>query len=277
MARVALEEIDPYPLTVLRFAIAAIAYIAALLLWRKKLLTGRRKLLDISLVGFFTTGLPLLLFFFALIYISSGMFSILFATLPLFTGLLAHFFLSSEKLNKNLLIGLVVSLAGAAYLISTKTNGLIEGFNVKGPLITLVGILMIAGGTVYARARLSKEDPFVVSSLQTFAALILITAIVLALGKFKLDHISLKAWGAVAYNGLVGSFIAFWLSFVLIKKFGATTSALASYVMPVVSSVLGVILLSEIISLSLVLGAIIILFGLFLALRKPAGGGEGRI
>src|SRR5205823_1867797 len=139
-------------------------------------------------------------------------------------------------------------------LIAAKTNGLTETFNIRGPLIAVLGITILSSGSVYARARLKEEDPFIVSSLQTMAAFVLLAILVAGLGKFHVGDVSIKAWAATAYTGIVGSFAAFWLMFTLIKKYGATASALPGYVMPVVSSILGAILLGEIINISLIAG-----------------------
>jgi drug/metabolite transporter (DMT)-like permease len=267
LARFALREVDPYQLVVLRFCIASVAYILALWVWKKKIPTNRRTLLDISLVGLFASGLPLLLFFFALAYMSSGMLTIFLALMPLLTAFLAHFFLRDERLNKQMVLGLAVALAGVSYLIASRTNGITEAFDARGPLLTLVGVGMVAAGTVYARARLTMQDPFVVSSLQTVAAFVALLVIVILLGKFSVGSYSVGAWAAVAYNGLVGSFIAFWVTFELIQRYGATASALPGYVMPVFSSILGVMLLGEIITLPFIIGALLVLLGLRLALR----------
>lgn len=267
MARFALREIDPYTQVVLRFGIASIFYAIAFLILKRGVPTDRRKITNISLVGFAATGLPLLLFLIALNYISSGMFAILFAAMPLCTGVIANFFLGDEKLNKRLVVGLLISLCGAVYLIASKTNGLAETFNIKGPLITLAGIIMLSSGSVYARSRLKNEDPFVVSSMQTLAAFVLLSIIIISLGKFHIDSVSLKAWAATIYTALIGSFLAFWLTFTLIKRYGATASALPGYIIPVVSSILGAILLSEVLSFSLLIGAMIIFLGILFSTK----------
>jgi drug/metabolite transporter (DMT)-like permease len=270
MARFALREIDPLPLVALRFAIASIAYIIVLALWKKTVTKNRRRLIDMMLVGFFGTGLALLIFHFALLYVSSAMLAIFLAILPLCTAAMAHFFLNDEKLNKQLMSGLAISLGGVVYLIASKTNGLVESFVIAGPILALSGVFFAAAGGVYARKYLSGEDPFVVSSIQSIAAFSLIFTVVLLLGKFQFNDVSISAWLAAVYNGIVGSFFAFWATFELIKRYGATASALSGYVMPVVSSILGVVLLGEILSLSLIIGSLIVLAGLTLVIKQQS-------
>lgn len=273
-ARIALREIGPYPITVLRFGIASAAYLITLPLLGKRIFTDSKKLRDVSVVGVVGTGLPLLLFYFALTNISSGMFSVLFAATPLATAIVANFFLASERLNQRLVVGLLVSFLGVVLLIATRSSGLATGFDIRGPLAVLAGVLMVASGGVYARKRLATEDPLVVSAAQTMAAFILITVFVLAIGKWQIGSISPGGWFAIFYNGIVGSYIAFWLVFTLVKKFGATASALPGYVMPVVSALLGAVMLGEVITIPLIFGAALILGGVFLSSPKTEIAGK---
>lgn len=265
-ARFALKEIGPYPVTVLRFGIASIAFLITFFLLKKRFPEGRRILQNLIIVGIVATGLPLLLFYFSLSYMSSGIFAVFLATLPIFTAVLAHIFLKGEKLNKNRLIGLIMALAGVAILIATRSSGLVGGvFNMKGPLFALLGVFSASLGSVYAKFHVHKEDSFVVSAAQTVAAFLFVTVFVVSIGKFHIGQVSPMGWFAVFYNGIVGSFIAFWLTFTLIKKYGATASALPSYVMPVITAILGVVFLGEIVTAPLIIGGVIILAGLYFA------------
>lgn len=268
-SRFALQEISPYVLVLLRFGIASIAYAATLIILKKGLPAGKRKYLDIFVVGTTVFGLPLLLFFFSLIYISSGAFSILLALIPLFTAAFAHLALRDEKISKKLLLGLVIGLAGVAFLFATKTSGLTgTEFSTKGPLIALAGVVIAAAGGVYARRRLSGEDPLVISALQTIAAFVVLAAIIFLMGKASIASFSTAGWLAVFYNAIVGSYIAFWLTFILIKKYGATAASLPGYVMPLVAGALGAILLGEIITLPLIAGGVVITVGLVVSTKK---------
>lgn len=268
MARFALKEISPYPLVVFRFGIASVAYVMTLLLLKKKIPWDRNKLRDIAIVGVTNTGLPLLLFLIALTYLSSGVFTVLFSTVPIFTAIGAHLFLKDEKLSRKLLFGLVLGFGGIALLLYTKTNGLMgESFHIIGPLIVLLGACIMAGGAVYARKKLLKEDVWVVSGLQTIAGFFVVSLIVFGLNKFSLGHISPLGWFSIFYNAIIGSYVAFLLVFLLVKRHGATASSLPGYVMPIASTIMGALLLGELITMPLVIGCLIIFIGIFFAAK----------
>lgn len=270
-ARYALKEIGPYPITVLRFGIASTAFLITFFILKKRIPSENRVLRDMTIVGVVGTGLPLLLFYFSLSYMSSGIFTVFLATLPIFTAVLAHLFLKSEKIHRNLLVGLIIALAGVVILIATRSNGLVnEGFNIKGPVFALIGVLSASVGVIYTKSHLNKEDVFVISATQTLAAFIFIAAVVFIFKKFQVGQVSPMGWFAIFYNGMVGSFIAFWLTFTLIKKYGATASALPNYIMPVVSTLIGSVFLGELITFPLFAGALMILMGVFFSTKKVA-------
>ena len=268
MARFALKEISPYPLVVFRFGIASVAYIITLLLLKKKIPWDTKKLRDIAIVGVTNTGLPLLFFLIALTYLSSGVFTVLFSTVPIFTAIGAHLFLKDERLSKKLLFGLLLGLGGIVLLLYTKTNGLTgESFHIIGPLIVLLGVSIMAGGAVYARKKLLQEDVWVVSGLQTVAGFLVVSLIVIGLGKFSLSHISPLGWFSIFYNAIIGSYVAFLCVFLLVKRHGATASSLPGYVMPIASSIMGALLLGELITVPLVISCLIIFIGIFFAAK----------
>lgn len=268
MARFALKEISPYPLVVLRFGIASVMYVITLFVLKKKIPWDKRKLRDIAIVGVTNTGLPLLFFLIALTYLSSGVFTVIFSTVPIFTAIAAHLFLKDEKLNKKLLFGLLLGFGGIALLLYTKTSGLTgESFHIIGPLVALLGVCVMAGGAVYARKKLIQEDIVVVSSLQTIAAFLVLSLIVIGFNKFTLSAISPLGWFSIFYNAIIGSYVAFLLVFFLVKRHGATASSLPGYVMPIASTIMGALLLGELVSFPLVISCLVIFVGIFFAAR----------
>ncbi len=263
-ARFALREINPYTIAFFRFGIASLVFIATFIIYKKKIPKSPNILLHMAIVGITGTGLPIFLYYFALTYISAGIFTIFLSLLPLVTAILAHILIRSEKMSKEVIFGLLLGFVGVLVLIVTKSNGLSGGiYSLKGPLIVLLGVCSSAFGWVWTKTRLDKEDTLVVSTIQTVSAFIFVAILVFASGSFKIGTISTLSWFSVLYNGIVGSFIAFWLTFKLVKKYGAVASALPNYVIPLVTTSLGALFLGEIITLPILLGAGVILVGVY--------------
>jgi len=268
ITRFAISEIPPLPLVGFRLLIASVAFLVTFGFLKEKLPTSKKERVDIALVGIVGSALPLLALTAALQFVSSGMLTVFISMSPLVTALGAHFWLPDEKLKTAKVVGLLLALSGVVFLIFTNTTGIPDvKLDIRGPALALFAVGCIAFTTVYTRVRLRQVKPLVVSTWQTLAGFIAVAPFVFTLSRFDIAAVSWKGWLAVTYNGIVGSFLAFWLTFTIIKRFGATASVLPTYLMPAVAGVFGAVLLGEIISLPLAAAALVILFGVFLSSR----------
>ena len=270
ISRMGLSEIPPLSLAALRLGFATILFIPTLIILKKELPRNHSTLRDIIISGIATTAVPLTAFITALAFISSGVHTVFISLIPLFTAVIAHRWLAHERLSGAKLIGLLVALSGVVLLILTRTTGISENggsVDLRGPALVLFGVLAASSAAVFTRARLKDADLFVVTAGQIAVAFIAVSIFVPFFSDLDLSAVTIKGWFSVFYTGLIGSYLAFLLNFYLIKRYGATTSTLPTYIMPAVSAILGALLLGELITLPLVLGAIIILLGVFLSNR----------
>ena len=270
MNRWGLREIPPLWMVALRLALAAVLLLLTLLLLRRRLPRSPRTWMDITVVGVTFIGLPLTAFTTALLFISTAVLSVFIALIPLFTGVMAHFWVPGERLTRTRVAGLVLAMAGLAILLSTRTTGLAEEVNrldVRGQLLALGGSLAAAASGIYARLRLRTVDAFVATGGETVVALLLVAPVAVAYGPFNAAALTWRGWLAAAYNGVVGSYIAFYLILYMIQRFGVTTAALSTLVQPMAAAIIGALLLGEILTLPLTVGAACILSGVFLAER----------
>ena len=270
MTRLGLQELPAFTLIALRLLVATAAFAIAIAVLRPPLPRGARTMLDVALIGLISTALPLIAFTLALQYMSSGVLTLFIALFPLVTGLMAHLLLAQEKLTAAKLGGLGVAFGGVLYLLLTGTSGLSSSrvvLDIRGPLLSLTGVVIGSFATVYTRRQLTHVNVVSVSAGQTVVAAAFVAPLALASAPLKLTTISGVGWLAVGYTGLIGSFIAFMLIFQLIREYGATSSAVVTYLMPPMSGVLGAVILKEVITLPLVIGAILIFLGVFFAER----------
>ncbi len=279
IARMGVLEIPPYTQVGLRLTVATVAYAVLVAGLRKRLPTSRRCWLDIAVVGVTNTAVPVLTFTAALQFVSSGVVALIIALVPIFTGVMAHWWLAQERLHRSRVAGLTVGFLGVALLILTRTTGLAGSggeLDVRGPLLSLAGVLFGSASAVYTRLRLRQVDALVVAAGQNVVAWAVVLPLALVLSPVDLSAISPRGWFSVAYNGLVSSFAGILVIFYMIRRFGATPAALSTYVIPLVSVSLGAVLLGEVITLPLVGGAGLILAGVYLAGRRPRGAPEPR-
>ena len=93
------------------------------------------------------------------------------------------------------------------------------------------------------------------------ATLVTLPVISIVFG-FDLADVEASGWFALGYGSLVGTVFAYMLYFYTIQRFGATDAALTTYVVPVVATVGGVIVLGETVTGIMMIGMVIILAGI---------------
>jgi drug/metabolite transporter (DMT)-like permease len=265
--RVGIAEIQPISLVALRFGVATLAFAVTLPVFRIDLPHDSRTWRDIAIVGL-TQGFQLLAFTIALQYISGAVLTIFIALVPFFTAIMAHLWLTQEQLNLKKWFGLSTAFAGVLLLILTRTSGLVgiaAGLEIRGQLLALAGALISAAGIVYARRRLREINAVVVTAGQMVTGLVMTLPVALFLNNTDLSAITWRGWFATFYTAMIGSYLGFLLLFYMVRQYGATISVLPAYLMPPISGTIGALFLGEVITRSLIGGAILIFIGLFLA------------
>lgn len=264
VVRLGIGEVPPMVLTTLRFLLTSAAFGVTIALMRRQLPSSRRFWIDILIAGITNTAIPVIVFTYALQYISSGVLGVLMALYPMLTAVLAHFYFEHERLNAVRLIGLALGLSGSLVLVLTDTTGLGEAGDLRGYVLAMIGVVAGAISVIFMRQRLADHDSIVVTAGQVLFSLPLVIPFALAGPAFHPEAVTWQGWFAIAYAALIGSFVGYVLLFVLVKRYGATSGALPGYVIPVVATVLGALLLQEVVSLPLIVGAGLVLTGVFL-------------
>ena len=138
-AKVIVQEMPPFTLVFVRFACAAGA------LWVYLAVSGTRLPRSVSIwVAFAVMGtlnnlIPVALIAWAQITIASGLASVLIATTPVFSILVAHCITADEKISANKLVGIALGIAGVAALVGLNT---LEGS--PGSILAMLGCLAAA-------------------------------------------------------------------------------------------------------------------------------------
>ncbi len=273
-SRFSVGQFDPSTYIGLRMLAASLLCLA--LYW----LMGRRLPRDpvlwrrAGLLGVFGTALPMFLMITSLQYQSSGMSSLLLATGPAMTVCLAHFLLPDELLNRRKALGVSLALGGALLLALSGEDGLPD-IQQSAPIgfflvVTSMGFTSVM--VIYARKALRGYDAWDVGSIRLFTtALVGLPFALLTVG-FDVSRVDGAGLLVLGYAALVGTFLAFMLSFYNIKRFGATASVMVSYVVPIVAGITGVLLLDEEITGTMLAGMAVIVAGVALLqeVKKPS-------
>jgi drug/metabolite transporter (DMT)-like permease len=257
---VAVAEVTPFTLVFCRVALAA----AVLLLVGR--LTGRRLPADPGLWGaFLLMGLLNNLIPFSLIawsqqYIQSSLASILNATTPIFSVVLAHFLTREERFTLNRGLGVLLGWLGVALLIGIES---LEGFDLQiaGYLAVLGAAVCYACAAIFGR-RFRGLPPVTVTTGMLCCSTILLVPLVLMFEQPFTLHPSATAWGAILGLSLVSTALAYLIYFRVLATAGATNILLVTFLIPISAIFLGVMILDERLGWNALGGMLLIFAGL---------------
>ena len=180
------------------------------------------------------------------------------------TVLLAHFLLRDERLNGRKGVGIAIALAGTLLLILRGENGLpdLAGGSWQGYALVSMALLCVAGNTIYVRRFLDGFPSFQVTSMQVVVGAVIMIPVAALNGQLTLTGVTWRGYGVLVYGGIIGTLIAFWLYTRLIQEHGATSAAMTNYIIPIVATIGGVLLLEETFTWGMTAGVILILGGI---------------
>jgi drug/metabolite transporter (DMT)-like permease len=269
-SRFSVGQYHPFTYIGLRFVFASIGYWGLYLVGRKSFPRDAELWKRSTLLGVFGTVIPMACMVSSLQYQSSGVTSVLITVAPAVTVLMAHYTLEDESLNRRNAFGILLALCGAVLLIALGETGLPDMSHASPIGYSLVFVAMIFGGatTIYARKYMSDMDSYDVSSVRMITSALVMVPITSLVAGWDLSGVDYRGYFALGYATLTGTFAATLIGFVLIKRFGATVSALVTYVIPIVASVGGMLLLDERITWGMLAGMVLIMVGLALINRR---------
>ena len=253
---------DLPPLTVVFGRVA----LAALTLHLYVLLTGKRMPTDPELwCAFFVMGLlnnllPFTLIVWGQVYIEGGLASILNATTPIFTVVLAHFLTSDERMTANKVAGVCLGLVGVAVLIGPEALGGVGG-NVLAQLAVIAAAVSYAFAGIYGRRFKGVPTTFTATGMLTGSAVMMLP---LALGLEPPWHLRPDTVTVLAVLGLalLSTVAAYLIYFYILSVAGATNVLLVTLLIPVSAVLLGTLVLGERLHWTAFVGMALILTGL---------------
>jgi drug/metabolite transporter (DMT)-like permease len=258
--RIAAPAFGPLALAELRVAIAAVILVP-LLAWRAGLSDLHIHRARFLLLGAVNTAIPFSLFAYAALSITAGLASILNATAPLFTALVAWLWLR-ERLTPTQWLGMGIGMAGVAWLSVGKAP-----FSAGGHGWAIAAALMATlsyglSASVAKRCFSGVRPLAVAAGSQTAAAVLLLP---FALAFRPAGAIRAGDWAAAIALGVFCTGLAYILYFRLIARVGPAQAMTVTFLIPAFAMLWGALILGESVTLTMLAGCAVILAGTALA------------
>jgi drug/metabolite transporter (DMT)-like permease len=202
--------------------------------------------------------------------ISSALASILNATTPLWTAVLAYWVTPAERPSGLNYLGVAIGFLGTGILIAPDLIGQPLRATTIGTLAVAAAACSYAVAALVQRRRLRGVSPLQVGFWQL--ALTAPLAFAVALPTIGATHLHLSSIAAMLFLGVGASGIAFLLYYFMMNTLGATRATTVTFLLPVTAVFWGASLLREAITITILAGMVVILLGVFLTSRprRPA-------
>jgi drug/metabolite transporter (DMT)-like permease len=260
-AHIAVIEIPPLTLVLLRVGIAALALHVYLLATGVSFVPALQRWPLFVALSLANNVIPFSLIFLGQTVLGAGVASVLNATTPFWTIIIANATTRDEKASWNKVAGVLFGIAGTALMIGP---GLIAGLG--GPVwakLALIGAAVCYAIALIIARRFRGMAPTLVATGQVSAStLIMIPIVLLTNGTAGMFGLSALAWFSVLALALLSTSLGYLLYFSLIARAGATNASLVTLIVPVSAILLGAIFLGERLELFEVGGMVLIAIGL---------------
>ena len=243
--------------------------VAALALWGFVRVTGRKIPTTpqvwgaLLILGVLNNAIPFSLIVQGQTQITSGLASILNATTPFFTILVAGFFLTDERFSALRILGVFVGFSGVVLMVGPEALGGL-GADFWAQLCALGAALSYGFASVFGRRfRDLKVDPVMVATGQvTMSSLVLWPIALWIDGPQDILGLSFNAAASMFGFAVLCPSFAYILYFRILERAGATNISLVTFLVPISAIILGVLVLGESIFIKEIIGMTVIGLGL---------------
>ncbi|MFL5203187.1 MAG: DMT family transporter [Microvirga sp.] len=286
---VAVRELPPLTIVALRVVTAASALLLTLRLMGVDLPRTRQVWSAFLGMSILNNVIPFTLIVWGQSHIASGLASILNATTPLFTVIVAHYLTEDERLTGQRFAGVIVGFAGVAVMIGAAAFASLDA-SILAQLAVLGAALSYGFSGVFGRRFKTMGIP----PLATAAGQVTVSSAILLPTALIVDRpwtLAMPSTGAIvslAALGLVSTAFAYLIFFRLLARAGATNVGLVTFLIPVSAILLGVLVLGETLAMrhmagmALIGGGLILIDGRLLSalkarfsVKEPAPHGNG--
>jgi drug/metabolite transporter (DMT)-like permease len=273
---VLVRELPPLTIVFLRVLLAAVTLHLWLIARGQPLRASRAIWLAFFGMGLLNNAIPFTLIVFGQTQIASGVASILNATTPLFTLMVAHLATDDEKIGAAKASGILVGFAGVFIMLG--------GAEISGaqapvwPYLACLGAALSYGcaGVFGRRFRRLGVVPKHVATGQLTASGLLMAPLALVVDQpWTLAAPSMSAIASIIGLAVLCTALAYILFFAILSGAGATNISLVTFLVPVSAIMLGIGFLGETLEARHFAGMAMIAIGLALVdgkllSRKPA-------
>lgn len=263
--KIALREFSPLGFNGIRLSFASLILIFVLLIRGEGLSVAKKDFWKIFFLGIIGNTCYQMFFIHGLNWTTASKTSVIMAMTPVFVALLSTL-LKHERIHWAGWMGIMISFVGF-YLVITKQAGAFHFSweDMRGDLMIFFGNIIWAVYTVFSKPFLEKISPLKFTSITlAIGTLFYLPFTAKDIVQIQWSEVSFKAWAGLFYSGLFAIAICYVIWYSSVKRVGNSKTAIFGNINPVFTILFAYIFLSERITLLQLVGALIIIIGVYL-------------
>ncbi len=269
-ARVVAQHVGPYSASFLRFFTASLFLLVIIIRQEGRIpRLQRHQIVPAVLLGMTGVFAYNVFFFLGMKTVTASRASLIVATNPIFISLLSAI-IFRERLNAKGVSGIFLCLTGATIVISRgDLLSIFTGGVGWGEIYLLCCVASWVAYSLIGKVIMKDLSPLaaVTYSCLIGGAAMLIPACMEGLPRL-IGGIALKDWVGIVYLGFFGTVLGFFWYYEGIRAIGPTRASVFINFVPVSSIFFGWLILGEAVNLSLLVGALLVMAGVYLTNRR---------
>ena len=263
-----LQVFPPFLFISTRLILAALTLMVVQRILKKSILPKQaewKPLIILSLLiclGFYATQT------FAMQFVDSGLSAVLVFTMPIFIGVLAHYFLN-ERLNSQKGIGLILGTLGLIAILWPQLQHIHMNTSLLGQILLIGSGFFWALSTVFIKKNFATYDKIKLTIWQ-----LLLGGAVIFVGALAFEPVDVQVWlnplneSALFYIAVIGTGFAFVLWNWIVSQVDTFIASISIMCIPILSLLFGSLIWHEPLTLNILIGAAFICLGIVMSSLK---------
>lgn len=263
-----LQVFPPFLFISTRLILAAITLMFVQRIFKKSIMPKREEWKQLIILsglicfGFYATQT------FAMQFVDSGLSAVLVFTMPIFIGVLAHYFLN-ERLNKQKILGLILGTLGLIAILWPQLHDLHMNVSLLGQVLLIGSGFFWAMSTVYIKKNFASYDKIKLTIWQ-----LLLGGSIILIGALMFEPINAQVWlnplneAVLFYISVIGTGFAFVLWNWIVSQVDTFIASISIMCIPILSLFFGYLIWHEPLTFNILIGAAFICSGIVMSSLK---------
>jgi len=265
--RIGLDTVTPLLSAGIRFLIASVLFYGLIKIRGLKIQTDRVAIKIYIILGLFSFVIPFGLVYWAEQYIESALASLLFGVFPFATILFSRIMMRNYQIGPYKAAAVIIGFGGVFLIFSENLS-----FNFSNDFLGSAAVFISAIMQGWIAVTMKKEGKHL-NPVSLNLVPLLIAGVIMTLGGLIFEdmskvYFSVSSTGAIVYLALFGTVFTFSIYYWLMKQIDVVLLSLSTFITPIVSVVLGFLILGERLSTRALIGGGLVLSGILISNLK---------